>query len=159
MITIITPIMVIIIVTQLCNTRYDTYSHWLHLCGFSPKCVFKASSSWVHEWMQNSKITMITFVCLFPATRVQMCPQSTWIKAKIVTLTAFVWLFSTMQSCDPCRRPVPSQPSSIPFSTLQTSMATRVISLSASTSTIACKRPEEQVLQPSPLTKIISPVD
>ena len=63
------------------------------ICVAFLQCAFlKVSSSWVHEWMQNHNDY------IFPAVRVQMCPQSTWIKAKIVTLTAFVHCVAGMVS-------------------------------------------------------------
>ena len=39
-------------------------------------------------------ITLVAFVCLFSTVRVQMCPQIACIRGCKVTLVAFVWLFS-----------------------------------------------------------------
>ena len=41
-------------------------------------------------------ITLVAFVWLFSTVRFQMCPQCAWIRACIVALVAFVWLFSDM---------------------------------------------------------------
>ena len=41
-------------------------------------------------------VTLVAFVQLFSTVRFQMCPQSACIRGCIVTLVAFVWLFSTV---------------------------------------------------------------
>ena len=41
-------------------------------------------------------ITLVAFVWLFSAVRFQMCPQSACLRECRITLVAFVWLFSTV---------------------------------------------------------------
>ena len=57
------------------------YSHWLHFLDFSPLCVFRCVL----------KLPAWDYVFSY------MCPLSTWIRSCIVTLVAFVWLFSTVR--------------------------------------------------------------
>ena len=42
-------------------------------------------------------VTLIAFVWIFSAVHFQMSPQRTWIRAGKVTLAAFVWFFSTVR--------------------------------------------------------------
>ena len=46
--------------------------------------------------MRRCIVTLAAFVWLFSAVRFQMCPQSACLRGCIVTLIAFVWLFSTV---------------------------------------------------------------
>ena len=44
--------------------------------------------------LRGCKVTMITFVWLFPTVRFQMCPQHLCSRGCIITLVAFIWLFT-----------------------------------------------------------------
>ena len=46
--------------------------------------------------LEGCIVTLVAFVWLFSIVSLHMWPQSTWIRACIVTLVAFIWLFSTM---------------------------------------------------------------
>ena len=98
-------------------------SHWLHLSAFSSMCVFKcalkspACADTKLHWLQlfgffqcvisnessnclpQQKQSYTGCICLvFPTVLFQMCTQMSCLIWRIVTLAAFVWLFSTVCS-------------------------------------------------------------
>ena len=71
--------------------------HWLHLFNLSPlQCTV-----WFQMYPQTASqreciITLGAFVWLFSTVCFQMSPQMRCLRRYIVTLVAFIWLFSTM---------------------------------------------------------------
>ena len=74
----------------------EMQSHIGYICLTFLHCVFlNVSSNGLHERMHNH----LGYICLtFPTVRFQMCPQIAFLRWCIITLVAFVWLFSTVFS-------------------------------------------------------------
>ena len=51
-----------------------------------------------NTWIRAGIVTLAAFVWLFSTVRFQMCPQVACLRRSIVTLVTFVWLFSTVRS-------------------------------------------------------------
>ena len=73
----------------------DAKSHLLHLFVFSPLCVFLMFPQ--ISCLRRGIVTLIAFVWLFSTVNFHMCPQISWVRRGVVTLVAFVWLFSTVR--------------------------------------------------------------
>ena len=70
-------------------------TYWLHLFDFSPLCFFFQVSHQI-ACIRRDIVTLIAFVWLFSTVRLQMSPQIACLRRGIVALIAFVWLFSTV---------------------------------------------------------------
>ena len=81
-------------ISSLCFLKWpawkDTQSHWLHFYTFR----FQMRPH--NAWTIGQKIAPIAIMLLFSAVAFQGFPQGTLTRAQIVTLTAFVWLFSNV---------------------------------------------------------------
>ena len=76
--------------------REDAYPHWLHLFGFSPLCFFKCEMCPQIDCPRSFVVTLAAFVWLFSTVCFRMIPQIARLSRCIVTLVAFVWLFSSV---------------------------------------------------------------
>ena len=79
------------------NSKFQGFLFYTSLPRFCSNWSVPLDMFTQRTWVTAGKVTMSAFVWFFSTVRFQMCPQMACPRGCIVTLVAFVWLFSTVR--------------------------------------------------------------